>query len=112
MRLTELESGSICIDGVDISSIGLQALRSSISIIPQDPELFSGSIRLNLDPFSQYSDDALWTVLKKSKLDKLVESLPDGLDFIVSEGGENFSIGQRQLICLGKYLYHLVIILK
>ena len=102
LRLTELESGSICIDGVDISAIGLQALRSSISIIPQDPELFSGSIRLNLDPFTQYSDEALWTVLKKSKLDKLVASLPGGLDFIVSEGGENFSIGQRQLLTLGK----------
>jgi ABC-type multidrug transport system fused ATPase/permease subunit len=104
LRLTELESGSICIDGVDISAIGLQALRSSISIIPQDPELFSGSIRLNLDPFSQYNDEALWTVLKKSKLDKLVASLPEGLDFVVSEGGENFSIGQRQLLCLARAL--------
>jgi ABC-type multidrug transport system fused ATPase/permease subunit len=101
-----LESGSICIDGVDISAIGLQALRSSISIIPQDPELFSGSIRLNLDPFSQYSDEALWTVLKKSKLDKLVASLPGGLDFVVSEGGENFSIGQRQLLTLGELLHN------
>lgn len=104
LRLTELDSGSIYIDGVNASAIGLDALRSSIAIIPQDPVLFSGSIRMNLDPFGAHSDEILWDALRKSNLEQAVRDLPGGLDFQVSEGGENFSLGQRQLICLARWV--------
>ena len=104
LRLTELESGRVRVDGVDASRIGLNALRASISIIPQDPFLFSGSIRLNLDPFGQHSDETLLTALRKANLFSIVATLPGGLAYEVSEGGDNFSIGQRQLFCLARAL--------
>lgn len=104
MRLTEIEEGSILIDGVDVSKIGLDVLRSSISIIPQDPVLFSGSIRINLDPFNRHSDAEIWDALRKSKLERTVRSLPGGLLFAVSEEGVNFSAGQKQLLCLARAL--------
>jgi len=104
LRLTEPENGKIFIDGVDISRIGLDALRSGISIIPQDPVLFSGSIRSNLDPFSKLPDFDLWMALKKVNLHDTVSHLPGGLSYMISESGENFSIGQRQLICLARAL--------
>lgn len=96
-RLYEVE-GSIIIDGKDIKDIALETLRSRISIIPQDPVLFSGSIRDNLDPFKQYSDIDLWKVLEDVSLKDVVESL----DLKITEGGNNFSTGQRQLICLAR----------
>lgn len=104
LRLTDLDAGSIEIDGLDISAIGFKALRSSISIIPQDPYLFSGEIRLNLDPFSTHSDEILWDALRKANLHELVASLPGGLSYQVSEGGSDFSEGQRQLFCLARAL--------
>jgi ABC-type multidrug transport system fused ATPase/permease subunit len=92
------------IDGVDISTVGLSTLRSAITVIPQDPVLFSGTIRSNLDPFGRYEDIALWEALRKASLDKLVRGLPGQLDSSVAEYGENLSCGQRQLLCLARAL--------
>ena len=103
-RIIEPSSGSIKIDGVDVSKLGLHNLRSRITIIPQDPVLFSGTLRHNLDPFKQYDDSALWEALKHSHLFDFVTGLAAGLDHEVNEGGENLSVGQRQLICLARAL--------
>ncbi|KAG7390174.1 ATP-binding cassette sub- C member 8 [Phytophthora pseudosyringae] len=100
MRLVELDAGSITIDGVDISKIGLHDLRSNIAIIPQDPVLFSGSVRSNLDPFDQFSDEQIWTSVKRASLQKAVTSLDD----IVDEKGSNFSVGERQLLSIARAL--------
>ncbi|XP_074025677.1 probable multidrug resistance-associated protein lethal(2)03659 isoform X3 [Leptinotarsa decemlineata] len=94
--------GEILIDGVNISFIGLHDLRSKISIIPQEPVLFSGTMRKNLDPFDEYSDDALWRALEDVELKEAVEDLTSGLNSKMSEGGSNFSVGQRQLVCLAR----------
>ena len=108
-RLTEPE-GKILIDGIDVKDIGLHDLRSKISIIPQEPTLFSGSLRFNLDPFGIVSDDALWSAIKEVHLDKFMivefESTDSQslLDFEVSEGGSNLSVGERQLICLARVI--------
>uniref|UniRef100_A0A8C0P4L6 ATP binding cassette subfamily C member 9 n=1 Tax=Canis lupus familiaris TaxID=9615 RepID=A0A8C0P4L6_CANLF len=94
--------GKIVIDGIDISKLPLHTLRSRLSIILQDPILFSGSIRFNLDPECKCTDDRLWEALEIAQLKNMVKSLPGGLDAIVTEGGENFSVGQRQLFCLAR----------
>ena len=103
-RLIEPVTGKILIDGVDITKMGLHKLRSRLTIIPQDPVLFSGSLRHNLDPFEQYSDEAVWSALRQSHLSEFVSSLKSGLQHEVAEGGENLSVGQRQLICLARAL--------
>ncbi|CAH4030827.1 unnamed protein product [Pieris brassicae] len=90
--------GNIMIDGVDTSVVARQNLRSKISIIPQEPVLFSATIRYNLDPFDIYSDDELWRALEQVDLKGSIPSL----DFKVTEGGANFSVGQRQLMCLAR----------
>ena len=100
-RMCEPE-GVIEIDGVDTKSIGLHDLRKKISIIPQDPVVFTGSVRHNLDPFGQHSDDRLWTVLDEVQLKELVLDLKNGLDALLTEGGSNLSVGQRQLVCLAR----------
>jgi len=92
------------IDGINIGDIGLHQLRSRLTIIPQDPVLFSGTIRSNLDPFSVYSDEQLWNSLELSHLKTFVKSLELGLEHKVAEGGDNLSLGQRQLICLARAL--------
>ena len=99
--MTEPE-GRIYIDGIDITTIGLHDLRSKISIIPQDPFLFSGTLRKNLDPFDEYSDDSLWLALEAVKLKDSMNQLPSGLNFVVTEGGSNLSVGQMQLVCLAR----------
>ncbi|XP_044137452.1 ATP-binding cassette sub-family C member 9 isoform X4 [Bufo gargarizans] len=101
-RMVDIFDGKIIIDGIDISKIPLHTLRSRLSIILQDPVLFSGSIRLNLDPECKCTDDRLWEALDIAQLKNLVKSLPGGLDAMVTEGGENFSVGQRQLFCLAR----------
>lgn len=103
-RITELEKngGSISIDGIDTSELGTVALRSNLSIIPQDPVVFSNTVRYNLDPFNNISDEDIWVALKKVKLDEFIASLPDGLLEQVTEGGENFSQGQKQLLCIAR----------
>nr|XP_034338521.1 multidrug resistance-associated protein 1 [Crassostrea gigas] len=103
-RILEKAGGSIIIDDVDISTIGLHDLRSKLTIIPQDPVLFSGTLRMNLDPFNSFSDDDLWEALEHAHLKKYVESLEGGLLYECSERGENLSVGQRQLICLARAL--------
>ncbi|KDO34469.1 hypothetical protein SPRG_00533 [Saprolegnia parasitica CBS 223.65] len=100
MRIVEPCGGRILIDGVDIATIGLHDLREKIAIIPQDPVLFSGSIRSNLDPFSRYDDAALWVAVKRAHLESAVTSLDDKVD----ERGMNFSVGERQLICIARAL--------
>jgi len=104
LRLIELSEGKIIIDGVDISEIGLRDLRSKIGLIPQDPNLFSGTLRENLDPLEEYTEDEIWLSLERAHLKKFVEGLPEKLDTLVTEGGNNFSVGQKQLLCLGRTL--------
>ena len=103
-RLVEPANGSIFIDGIDISKIGLHELRTKLTIIPQDPVLFSGTLRVNLDPFQHHSDEEIWNALKLAHLHEFVNSLEAGLQNEIAEGGENLSIGQRQLICLARAL--------
>ncbi|XP_052050274.1 multidrug resistance-associated protein 1 isoform X2 [Apodemus sylvaticus] len=103
-RINESAEGEIIIDGVNIAKIGLHNLRFKITIIPQDPVLFSGSLRMNLDPFSQYSDEEVWTALELAHLKGFVSALPDKLNHECAEGGENLSVGQRQLVCLARAL--------
>lgn len=100
-RLTNIE-GSIIIDNVDTKQISLHSLRSKVSIIPQEPVLFSGTLRKNLDPFDEYQDDELWNALEEVELKHAISDLPSGLQTKVSESGSNFSVGQRQLLCLAR----------
>uniref|UniRef100_A0A2K6ES78 ATP binding cassette subfamily C member 11 n=1 Tax=Propithecus coquereli TaxID=379532 RepID=A0A2K6ES78_PROCO len=103
-RLVEPAAGRILIDGVDICSIGLEDLRSKLSVIPQDPVLLSGTIRFNLDPFDCYTDEQIWDVLERTFLTRVISNLPKGLHAEVVENGENFSVGQRQLLCIARAL--------
>ncbi|KAF1320970.1 Abc transporter c family member 2, partial [Globisporangium splendens] len=103
-RICEFESGSVFIDGIDIQSVKLRDLRRSLAIIPQDPVLYSGSLRENLDPFGEYSDNAIWSVLQQVQLADTVTKWGAGLDFTVSESGDNLSVGQRQLLCIARAL--------
>lgn len=108
-RLVELSSGSITIDGIDISRIGLHDLRTALAIIPQDPVLFQGTIRSNLDPFSESDDTSLWAALRRVHLIEADEA-PEAtsgqfhLDASVGDEGLNFSLGQRQLLAMARAL--------
>src|SRR5690348_3334857 len=97
-RLVECCGGSISIDHLDTSFLGLETLRSRLSIIPQDPVMFSSTLRYNLDPFGKCSDDEIRQVMARVHLTDMVANLPEGLASPVSENGENFSQGQRQLV--------------
>ncbi|XP_076064714.1 multidrug-Resistance like Protein 1 isoform X2 [Oratosquilla oratoria] len=103
-RIIESAKGNITIDGIDISKIGLHDLRNKLTIIPQDPVLFSGTLRMNLDPFSVYSDEAVWSALEHAHLKSFVQDLPLKLQHEITEGGDNLSVGQRQLVCLARAL--------
>ncbi|CAI7891880.1 unnamed protein product, partial [Closterium sp. NIES-54] len=103
-RLVEPAGGRVVIDDVDIGSIGLGDLRGRLAIIPQDPTLFQGSIRMNLDPAGEYSDAQIWEALDRCQLGDTVKGMEAKLDAQVVEGGENWSVGQRQLFCLGRAL--------
>ncbi|KAK7893416.1 hypothetical protein WMY93_022568 [Mugilogobius chulae] len=100
-RLSE-PKGRIYIDGVLTSELGLHDLRQKMSIIPQDPVLFTGTMRKNLDPFNQHTDEQLWTALEEVQLKFAVEELPGRLETVLAESGSNFSVGQRQLVCLAR----------
>ena len=119
MRIVELAEGNILIDGTDIRRMGLAKARSGIAVIPQDPVLFSGTIRTNLDPFGRYADDVLLETLENvglyrsnpigassQSLSSLSNARVDSLDDPVTEGGMNFSVGQRQLIVIARALLH------
>ncbi|KAK1417854.1 hypothetical protein QVD17_26988 [Tagetes erecta] len=103
-RIVEPTSGEILIDGINISSIGLHDLRSRLSIIPQDPTMFNGTVRSNMDPLEDYTDDQIWEALDKCQIGDEVRNKEGKLDATVTENGENWSVGQRQLICLGRVL--------
>eukprot|EP00127_Corallochytrium_limacisporum_P007530 Clim_evm52s253 gene=Clim_evmTU52s253 len=103
-RLIEPASGNIFIDGIDIAGMGLARLRSSLTIIPQDAFLFTGTVRENVDPTKAYSDAAIWRALESAHLKLYIESRPGGLESEVSESGDNLSMGQRQLLCLARAL--------
>ena len=120
-RIVEIEGGQISIDGVDISKIDMGALRNKVTVIPQDPTLFTGTLRYNLDPFNEASDERIIELLKRAKLEYLLqkEQAPDkdekqasteaeeggktkqaGLNFKVTENGGNLAVGEKQLLCI------------
>ena len=101
-RIIEPASGTIYIDGVDFRNVGLQELRKALTIIPQDPVLFCGTLRANLDPFNEADDSSLWNSIEKAHLTKFVQEFPEKLNYEIGEGGSNLSVGQRQLICLAR----------
>ncbi|KAF7825939.1 ABC transporter C family member 3 [Senna tora] len=103
-RMIEPCAGKIVIDGINISSIGLHDLRNRLSIIPQDPTMFEGTVRSNLDPLQEYSDEQIWEVLDKCQLADKVRKKEGQLGSTVCENGENWSMGERQLVCLGRVL--------
>ena len=105
-RGVEINSGSICIDNINIANLDLSDLREKMSIIPQDPFLMSGTLRENLDPTNTKSDDEIWQALEKCRLDTKFknEQADKGLDFEVEERGKNLSSGEKQLICLARAL--------
>ncbi|XP_041813283.1 ATP-binding cassette sub-family C member 12 isoform X2 [Chelmon rostratus] len=103
-RMVEPAGGTIMIDGVDIMGIGLQDLRSKLSIIPQDPVLFIGTVRYNLDPFNNHTDQDIWVALDKTYMKDSISRLEGKLQAPVLENGENFSVGERQLICMARAL--------
>jgi ATP-binding cassette subfamily C (CFTR/MRP) protein 1 len=103
-RILESDYGKIVIDNLDIRTLGLHNLRQKITIIPQEAFLFSGTLKINIDPFGQFSDDELWDVLEKAHLKTFVSGLDKQLEFECTEGGENLSVGQRQLVCLARAL--------
>ncbi|KAG6793603.1 hypothetical protein POTOM_002818 [Populus tomentosa] len=103
-RIVKPAAGQIMIDGLDISSIGLHDLRSRLSIIPQDPTMFEGTMRSNLDPLEEHTDELIWEALDKCQLGDEVRKKERKLDSTFNENGENWSMGQRQLVCLGRVL--------
>ncbi|XP_060602685.1 multidrug resistance-associated protein 1-like [Ruditapes philippinarum] len=105
-RLIESAGGAIIIDGQNIGDIGLHDLRSKLTILPQDPVLFSGTLRENLDPFGRYDEHLLWEALKCAHLKAAVDNMSGQLEYECGEGGSNLSVGQRQLVCLARTLLH------
>ncbi|CAF1369283.1 unnamed protein product [Adineta steineri] len=103
-RTVNICDGQILIDDIDITSLERQTLRQTLAIIPQDPFLFSGTIRENLDPYRHYTDEEIYLVLGKCHLQKLIENLGNGLDSMIVERGRNFSAGEKQLFCLARAL--------
>ncbi|XP_054426212.1 ATP-binding cassette sub-family C member 12-like [Pteronotus mesoamericanus] len=103
-RLVEPAGGAILIDQVDISTVGLEDLRTRLTVIPQDPVLFVGTVRYNLDPFERHTDEMLWQVLERTFMKDTIMKFPEKLEAEVTENGENFSVGERQLLCMARAL--------
>lgn len=103
-RILEPTEGTIFIDGIDICNIGLTKLRSSLTIIPQDPSLMKGTLRYNIDPLSLYNDEQITNSMSKVGLTYILENNKDGLDQAISESGNNLSVGEKQLICICRAL--------
>uniref|UniRef100_A0A8C4Z0Z0 Uncharacterized protein n=1 Tax=Gadus morhua TaxID=8049 RepID=A0A8C4Z0Z0_GADMO len=103
-RLVELAGGSITVDGVNIADLGLEELRGQLAIIPQEPVLFIGTVRTNLDPWGKYTDAQIWDALEKTHIKDMVSQMPHALHSEVTENGENFSVGERQLLCVARAL--------
>uniref|UniRef100_K1QJA3 Multidrug resistance-associated protein 1 n=1 Tax=Magallana gigas TaxID=29159 RepID=K1QJA3_MAGGI len=103
-RLIEPVSGNIEVDGENLTVLGLHDCRSKLTILPQDPVLFSGSLRMNIDPLNQFKDEQIWSAIEHAHLKSFVQSLPSGLEFECGEGGGNISAGQKQLVCLARSL--------
>ncbi|KAJ7560925.1 hypothetical protein O6H91_03G006500 [Diphasiastrum complanatum] len=103
-RIVEPAAGKILIDGINISTIGLHDLRSRLSIIPQDPIMFEGTVRQNLDPLEEHTDAELWEALEGCQLANVVHAKENKLDSWVTENGDNWSMGQRQSVCLGRVM--------
>ncbi|ERN02231.1 hypothetical protein AMTRI_Chr02g265240 [Amborella trichopoda] len=103
-RIVEPSGGKIVVDNVDISTLGLHDLRTQFGIIPQEPVLFEGTVRSNIDPIGCYTDEEIWKSLERCQLKEVVAAKPDKLDTSVVDSGENWSVGQRQLLCLGRVM--------
>jgi len=104
LRIVAMEGGQALLDGVDVRGVPLQRLRGeAIALIPQDPYLFVGSVRRNLDPFENYGDEELWGALAATCMGDAVKGM-GGLDSLIVEGGENLSAGQRQLLCIARVM--------
>ncbi|CAN6693746.1 unnamed protein product [Malus baccata var. baccata] len=103
-RLVEPSGGRIIIDGIDTTTIGLHDLRSRFGIIPQEPVLFEGTVRSNIDPVGMYSDEEIWKSLERCQLKEVVAAKPEKLNSLVADNGDNWSVGQRQLLCLGRVM--------
>ena len=97
-------TGDVIVDDVNLNSINIQSCRRAISVITQNPVLFTGSLRMNLDPFEQHGDTKTWQALQESRLKTVIETLPNQLSEEIRECGENFSVGERQLLCLARAL--------
>lgn len=104
LRLVEAAEGTITVDGVDLASLGLSTVRRGVTIIPQDPVMFSGTLRFNIDPFEEFTEAELWAALEAAHLKAFVENFEGGLNSRVAEYGDNLSAGQRQLVCLARAL--------
>lgn len=101
-RLNQVVAGEIVVDGIDLSRVDLHTLRTRMGFIPQQPALFAGTLRFNLDPFKRYADNEVWAALEQVQLKQFVESSPDQLSLEVAAGGTNLSVGQRQLISMAR----------
>ena len=103
-RMEKLSEGTLLIDGVDISKVDLRTLRSRLSIIPQDPVMFCSTLRFNIDPFNQFTDEEIWGVLEDVHMKHTVKEMPKQLQAEITDDGDNLSVGQRQLICFARAL--------
>ncbi|KAF1316151.1 Abc transporter c family member 5, partial [Globisporangium splendens] len=103
-RINELDAGRILIDGEDISTMPLRSLRSKLSIIPQSPVLFKGTLRAYMDPFDEFTDAEIWSAFEKVEMKEQIGALENQLSYELSENGENFSVGERQMLCMARAL--------